>query len=111
MSGIENNKRNMTTLGGSRVVEGRQNSVEIENLARFAVQEHNKKQNALLEFVKVISAKTQVVSGTLYDITLEATGGGRTKVYETKVLEKLWLNFKEVQEFKLLAHAPSASTT
>ncbi|CAL0315834.1 unnamed protein product [Lupinus luteus] len=109
MSDIEKNKRNMATLGGSRVVEGSQNSVEIENLARFAVQEHNKKQNTVLEFVKVISAKAQVVSGTLYDITLEAIDGGNTKVYETKVLEKLWLNFKEVQEFNLVV--PTASTT
>ncbi|OIW04176.1 hypothetical protein TanjilG_00736 [Lupinus angustifolius] len=101
----------MTTLGGSSVVEGSQNSLEIENLALFAVQEHNKKQNTVLEFVKVISAKVQVVSGNLYTITLEATDGGNKKVYETKVLEKLWLNFKEVQEFKLVADAPSASTT
>ena len=57
-------------------------------------------QNAVLEFVRVISAKKQVVSGTLYYITLEANDGVTKKVYETKVLEKPWLNIKEVQEFK-----------
>ena len=31
-------------VGDARVIEGSQNSVEIENLARFAVQEHNKKE-------------------------------------------------------------------
>lgn len=71
-------------------------------------------QNALLEFVRVLSAKKQVVSGTLYDITLEVKDGGKKKVYETKVLEKPWLNFKEVQEFKLIVdttNAPSVSST
>jgi hypothetical protein len=35
-------------------------------------------------------------------------------VYEAKILEKPWLNFKEVQEFKLISEndeAPSVSTT
>ena len=34
----------MATLGGSTEVEYTQNSVEIDNLAIFAVQEHNIKQ-------------------------------------------------------------------
>nr|AAL56612.1 cystatin [Vigna radiata]CAM92312.1 cystatin [Vigna radiata]CAN84531.1 cystatin [Vigna radiata]CAN84532.1 cystatin [Vigna radiata]CAN84533.1 cystatin [Vigna radiata] len=82
-------------------------SVEIDSLARFAVEEHNKKQNALLEFGRVVSAQQQVVSGTLYTITLEAKDGGQKKVYEAKVWEKPWLNFKELQEFKLVGEAPA----
>jgi len=62
-----------------------------------------KKQNAVLEFVRVISAKQQVVAGILYYITLEAKDGETEKVYETKVLEKAWLNLKEVEEFKPVA--------
>ncbi|KAF7833613.1 cysteine proteinase inhibitor [Senna tora] len=92
-------------------VKGTQNSVEIENLARFAVEEHNKKENGVLEFGKVISAKQQVVSGTVYYITLEATDGGKKKVYEAKVWEKPWLNFKELQEFKLVGDAPCGSSS
>ncbi|KAL3653281.1 hypothetical protein CASFOL_002962 [Castilleja foliolosa] len=95
----------MTTLGGIRQTEGSQNSLEIEDLARFAVDEHNKKQNALLEFKKVANVKEQVVSGTMYHITLEAADGGQKKVYEAKVWVKPWLNFKEVQEFKLAGSA------
>jgi hypothetical protein len=34
----------MATLGGVHDSEASQNSVEIENLARFAVDEHNKKE-------------------------------------------------------------------
>lgn len=67
-------------------------------------------QNALLEFVKVVKTKQQVVSGTVYYITLEAIDGGQKKVYETKVWVKPWENFKEVQEFKLVGDVPSHST-
>ncbi|PNX58959.1 cysteine proteinase inhibitor, partial [Trifolium pratense] len=70
--------------------------------------------NGVLEFVRVLSAKKQVVSGTLYDITLETKDGTKQKVYEAKILEKPWLNFKEVQEFKLVSEndeAPSVSST
>ena len=67
-------------------------------------------QNALLEFVKVVNTKQQVVSGTMYYITLEAVDGGQKKVYEAKVWVQAWKNFKEVQEFKLVGNAPSASS-
>ena len=64
-------------------------------------------QNALLEFVKVVNVKQQVVSGTKYYITLEALDGDKKKVYEAKVWEKLWLNFKELQEFNFIGDAAS----
>ncbi|QCE04283.1 cathepsin F [Vigna unguiculata] len=90
------------TVGGITDVPGSANSVEIANLARFAVDDHNKKQNGVLEFVRVISAKQQVVSGILYYITLEAKDGETKKVYKTKVWVREWLNPKEVQEFNLV---------
>nr|ADD69946.1 cysteine protease inhibitor [Knorringia sibirica] len=98
----------MTTLGGIKPVEGSANSLEIESLAKFAVEDHNKKENAMLELSKVVSSKEQVVAGTMYYITLEATdaGGKKKKVYEAKVWVKPWMNFKEVQEFKFLGDAP-----
>lgn len=34
----------MATLGGASHVEGSANSLEMENLARFAVDEHKKKE-------------------------------------------------------------------
>ncbi|XP_065879788.1 cysteine proteinase inhibitor-like [Euphorbia lathyris] len=92
----------MATVGGIKEAEGSANSLEIDSLARFAVEDHNKKQNALLEFKRVVNVKQQVVAGTVYYITLEVTEGGHTKVYEAKVWEKPWINFKEVQEFKLI---------
>ncbi|XP_004308672.1 PREDICTED: cysteine proteinase inhibitor 6-like [Fragaria vesca subsp. vesca] len=90
-------------LGGVHESQGSQNSLETDELARFAVQEHNKKENALLEFVRVVKTKEQVVSGTVYYLTIEATDGGQKKLFEAKVWVKPWLNFKEVQEFKPVA--------
>ncbi|XP_024996885.1 cysteine proteinase inhibitor A-like [Cynara cardunculus var. scolymus] len=98
----------MAVLGGISESKGVENSLEIDTLARFAVDEHNKKQNALLEFVKVVNTKQQVVAGTMYYITLEANDGGAKKTYEAKVWVKPWMNFQELQEFKLLDAASSA---
>ncbi|KDP34555.1 hypothetical protein JCGZ_11105 [Jatropha curcas] len=100
----------MATVGGIKEVEGFANSVEIDGLARFAVDDYNKKQNALLEYKRVVNAKQQVVAGTIYYITLEVEDGGQKKVYEAKIWEKPWLNFKDVQEFKLIGDAPTQST-
>jgi hypothetical protein len=91
----------MTTLcGGIHDSHSSQNSAEIESLARFAVDQHNTKQNSLLEFARVVKAREQVVAGTLHHLTLEAIDGGEKKIYEAKVWVKPWLNFKELQEFK-----------
>ncbi|XP_042440144.1 cysteine proteinase inhibitor-like [Zingiber officinale] len=87
-------------VGNVRESEGRENSIEIQELARFFVDEHNKKQNALLEFARVVKARKQVVAGTLHHLTVEAVEGGEKKLYEAKVWVKPWLNFKHVEEFK-----------
>ncbi|KAG5602690.1 hypothetical protein H5410_034060 [Solanum commersonii] len=81
------------------------NSLEFQDLARFAVQDFNKKENGHLEFVEVLNLKEQVVAGIMYYITLAATDAGKKEIYETKILVKEWENFKEVQEFKLVGDA------
>ncbi|KAK9068136.1 hypothetical protein SSX86_012247 [Deinandra increscens subsp. villosa] len=90
----------MAVVGG--ITEGVENSADIETFAKFAIDEHNKKENATLEFVKVIETKQQVVQGTMYYITLEVNEGGEKKTYEAKVWVKPWEDFKELQEFKLV---------
>ena len=95
----------MATLGGIRDSEGSQNSLEIDSLARFAVEQHNAKENTLLEFGRVVSSKQQVVAGTMYYITVEVTDGGVKKFYEAKVWVKSWMNFKELQDFKPVSDA------
>ncbi|KAE8655546.1 Cysteine proteinase inhibitor 6 [Hibiscus syriacus] len=94
-----------TIPGGVRPSGGSQNSAEVENLGLFAVDEHNKKENGAVEFVRVVKAAEQVVAGTLHRLTVEAIDGGRKKLYEAKVWVKPWMNFKELQEFK---HAGAA---
>ncbi|KAI3738362.1 hypothetical protein L2E82_28391 [Cichorium intybus] len=89
--------------GGIRdITEQDQNGVEMESLARFAVEEHNKKENTLLEFSRLVKAKEQVVAGKMYHLTLEAKdANGKIQVYETKVLVQSWMNLKQMQEFKV----------
>nr|WFP52521.1 cystatin [Aristotelia chilensis] len=98
-------------LGGVHDCKGTQNSAEIESLARFAVQEHNNKENSLLEFARVLKAKEQVVAGTMYHLTLEAIDAGKKKIYEAKVWVKPWMNFKQLQEFKHAQDGPSVTTS
>ncbi|NP_001242786.1 uncharacterized protein LOC100810979 [Glycine max] len=78
----------VAVLGGITEVQGAANSVEINNLARFAVEEQNKRENSVLEFVRVISAQQQVVSGVNYYITLEAKDGEIKNEYKAKVWER-----------------------
>ncbi|XP_022765702.1 cysteine proteinase inhibitor 12-like isoform X1 [Durio zibethinus] len=98
-------------LGGVHPSQGSQNSAELENLARFAVDEHNKKENAMVEFVRVVKATEQVVAGTLHHLTVEAIDAGKKKLYEAKVWVKPWLNFKELQEFKHAGDADDSPFT
>nr|AKB91190.1 cysteine-proteinase inhibitor 1 [Theobroma cacao] len=91
-------------LGGFRDLH---NSAEILSLARFAVQQHNQRQNAFLELARVLKAKEQVVSGKIYHLTLEILdAGGQKSVYEAKVWVKPWINFKQLQEFKRVQDGP-----
>ncbi|XP_008375331.1 cysteine proteinase inhibitor 6-like isoform X1 [Malus domestica] len=109
--GHSSQHRKMDTVGGIQESRGVQNSAEVEDLARFAVQEHNNKENALLEFVRVVKAKEQVVAGTLHHLTIEAIEAGKKKLYEAKVWVKPWMGFKEEQEFKQADEEETPSVT
>ncbi|KAL7100485.1 hypothetical protein ACP275_08G000500 [Erythranthe tilingii] len=126
----EQQNNDMTTLGGLK-----DTNTEIDSLARFAVEQHNNKevsqpyyyyycgsqyyfsvtfvdkfgfsfQNALLELVRVVNAKEQVVAGSLHHLTLEVVDAGIKKLYEAKVWVKPWMHFKELQEFKHVPDVP-----
>ncbi|CAN8317751.1 unnamed protein product [Cochlearia groenlandica] len=87
-------------LGGVHDIQGNQNSEDLQSLARFAVQEHNNRENKVLEFKKIVKARQQVVAGTMYHLTLEANEAGQTKNFDAKIWVKLWMDFKQLQEFK-----------
>eukprot|EP00271_Cylindrocystis_brebissonii_P016472 TRINITY_DN400_c0_g1_i2.p2 TRINITY_DN400_c0_g1~~TRINITY_DN400_c0_g1_i2.p2 ORF type:complete len:138 (+),score=28.50 TRINITY_DN400_c0_g1_i2:101-514(+) len=86
--------------GISDVKPDGQNSLEMTELAQFAVSEHNKKQNSDLKFVKMVSAKQQVVAGLMYYITLEASANGQDGLYEAKIWSKPWEKHKSLEDFK-----------
>ena len=64
-------------------------------------------QNSLadISFSKVLSAKEQVVQGTLYYLTIEVMEGGVPKQYDAKVWVKPWEGYKELESF--LPSSPS----
>ncbi|CAK9872365.1 unnamed protein product [Sphagnum jensenii] len=99
-------------LGGIKEVGNVSNSLEMDELAKFAVDEHNSRGNSLdkLSFSKVVSARTQVVQGTMYHLTIEVQEGGNPRLYDAKVWVKPWENFKKLEEFKP-AVTPSTFTS
>jgi len=86
-----------TTVGGLR--NSSANSADIDSLARFAVEEHNKKENALLKLARVVKAQEQTVAGVMHHLTLEIEDAGQNKLYEAKIWVKPWMDFKELHEF------------
>ncbi|KAK3407683.1 hypothetical protein EUGRSUZ_J00085 [Eucalyptus grandis] len=102
----------MATLGGVHESCGAENSVEVESLGRFAVDEHNSKEvNGLLEFARVVKAHEQVVAGTLHHLTIEAVDAGKKKLYEAKIWVRPWMNSKELQEFKHAGDVPAFTSS
>ncbi|CAL9230041.1 unnamed protein product [Arabidopsis halleri] len=91
-----------TIVGGVRDIDANANDLQVESLARFAVDEHNKNENVSLEYKRLLGAKTQVVAGTMHHLTVEVADGETKKVYEAKVLEKAWENLKQLESFNHL---------
>ncbi|KAF5816517.1 putative Cystatin domain-containing protein [Helianthus annuus] len=71
-------------------------------LARFAVHEHNREQNASLELWKVVKREDEIFDDRImYCITLKAVDGGPVGTYYAKVLVTL-------KDFQILGAATSA---
>lgn len=97
-------------LGGKKDLGNVNNDLEAEELAKYAVNQYNSQSNSVapLSFSKVISAKSQVVQGTMYHLKIEAHQGDQAKHWDARVWVKPWENFKKLEEFK--AASPSASS-
>jgi flavin-binding protein dodecin len=90
-------------LGGKKEVDVQDtNSLEIDELANFAVSEHNALQNSLekMNFSKVVSCHKQVVSGLMYHFVIEVEEGSQLKQYEAKVWVKPGGASRKLEEFK-----------
>ncbi|URE11665.1 Cystatin domain [Musa troglodytarum] len=106
------------------------------SLARFAIDEHNKKEwefslfvaqsdifrslwtssvvvrsctspNALLEFSRAVEMKDELADGVLRHLMVEVIDAGNEKSYEAKVWRKPWMGISELQEFKHVDNSAS----
>ncbi|KAK9089817.1 hypothetical protein Scep_028899 [Stephania cephalantha] len=79
-------------------------SAHVVEMAKFAIDAHNKQAHTDLKLVGVLKAETQVVFGDNYRMTLEAMdgagGGGAAKKYEAIVWEKAWEKFLGLIAFR-----------
>ncbi|KEH15814.1 cysteine protease inhibitor cystatin, partial [Medicago truncatula] len=82
-----------------------------KELACFAIDEYNKKENGNLKFVKCLYFKMYSVVGELYHITLEAKDGENVNVYKAEVRERLYQQKGFLlTEFKLDGDASSVDS-
>ncbi|CAM0954851.1 unnamed protein product [Alopecurus aequalis] len=85
---------------------GYEDDPEAVALARFAVAEHNKNTNAVVEFERLVKVRRQGVAGLLHYFTIEAKEGEASKLYKAIVYERVWENYTGLRDFK-----PVGSTT
>ncbi|XP_067681430.1 uncharacterized protein [Haliotis asinina] len=74
------------------------NSPDVKNMANFALGEINGVQNAQNSMVQIISAKTQVVAGMNYILTMRLKEGDKTQICYVKIWSQPWLHRKEMTE-------------
>ena len=104
-------------VGGRTEIEDVKTNEEVQELGRFSVEEYNwslrlKQEEEVeveveveveeLEFVEVVEAQEQVVSGIKYYLKIAATKNGAPRMFDSEVVVKPWLRSK-----KLLNFAPS----
>ncbi|KAK9134574.1 hypothetical protein Syun_013904 [Stephania yunnanensis] len=70
-------------------------------LARFAVNEHNKEAHTHLKFERLVKGESQIVDGVNYRLTISATNGGLIQTYEALVYEGLD-HKKVLKSFKVI---------
>ncbi|MCO5568648.1 hypothetical protein L7F22_022347 [Adiantum nelumboides] len=90
----------MALTGAREKIPNAQNSVQLQDLATFAVKQYNSKQGLQLQFVRLVSAEQQVVSGLMYYLVVEASSKGKSNYYEANILVQAWRNFKSLESFK-----------
>ncbi|KAL8255476.1 hypothetical protein R6Q59_030543 [Mikania micrantha] len=94
-------------LGGRTKIKDVKNNTEIQQLGKYSVDEYNHSQRTkksgagYLKFKKVVAAESQVVSGTMYYLKIEAfTKSGHRKLFDAEVVVKPWAHFKQLVGFK-----------
>lgn len=97
-------------MGGWTEVKDVKKSEEVQKLGKFSVEEYNRNMSESghpsngsgeLEFLEVVAAKRQVVSGIKYYLKVSATSTttGETKMFDSVVVVKPWTHSKQLIEF------------
>ncbi|KAL8252359.1 hypothetical protein R6Q59_036052 [Mikania micrantha] len=73
---------------------------KVVDIAKFAVDEHNKADHASLKFAKVVKGESQVVAGMNYNLTITAADGTADHDYVVFVWDKPWQKFRQLVSFK-----------
>ncbi|XP_008811323.2 cysteine proteinase inhibitor 1-like [Phoenix dactylifera] len=71
----------------------------VQEIAEFAVSEHNKLANTNLTLSKVVKGETQVVAGINYRLVVETKDGEAMANYVAVVWEKTWEGFRNLTSF------------
>ncbi|CAA3028511.1 cysteine proteinase inhibitor 1-like [Olea europaea var. sylvestris] len=89
-------------VGGYKPIDNPNDPTVIE-IAKFAVDEHNKEAKSNLEFQKVVKGESQVVAGINYKLVISAVDGAAVQNYLAVIYEKPWQNFKSLTSFEKYA--------
>nr|DAD37833.1 TPA_asm: hypothetical protein HUJ06_008474 [Nelumbo nucifera] len=86
-------------LGGWQPIEHVKDP-HVQEIAKFAITEHNEEAKTNLKFKRVIRGEEQVVAGMNYRLIVAAKDGKVTNNYEVVVWEKTWESFRKLTSFK-----------
>ncbi|XP_043689313.1 cysteine proteinase inhibitor 1 [Telopea speciosissima] len=78
------------------------NETHVQEIAQFAVGEHNKEYKTELKYDRVVQGETQVVAGANYRLIIAAKDGVVSNNYQAVVYERPWEGFKNLTSFKQL---------
>ncbi|XP_074267465.1 cysteine proteinase inhibitor 1-like [Silene latifolia] len=71
----------------------------VQDVAKYAVIEHNIKANTNLEFLKIVRADYQVVTGNNYRLIISAKDGDDVRNYEALVNDIPWQMSRDLTSF------------
>ncbi|XP_057545030.1 cysteine proteinase inhibitor 1-like [Amaranthus tricolor] len=88
---------NVVTLVGNYNPIKDVNDQYFQEIAKYAVSEHNKESKDNLKFVKIIKGETQVSVGRNYRLTIATDD---SKKYEVVVYDQPWQRYRKLSSFK-----------
>ncbi|XP_074270288.1 cysteine proteinase inhibitor 1-like [Silene latifolia] len=71
----------------------------VQEIAKYAVSEHNKKSGDKLTYQKTVKGESQVVAGTNYRLEIIAKNGAAVGNYQAVVYEKVWESYRSLTSF------------